>query len=314
MQPTYQPLFGQTRKTNFVQNYTEKSLAPVQRSLTIEPITQQKGKADVSSQSGSFGSVFMARISETGDIQHRALPFSAVQWYSYQILLALQYLHERNICHRDIKLQNLLITDHNINTDEKEQIDDIQNEYSRQFGDLKVCDFGSAKYLKEGESSVAYICSRFYRAPELVLGATEYNCSIDMWSFGCVLGELLLGHPMFPGETSSDQFVEIVKQIGTPSINDLRAMAVNNDVINMMRYSDQNEDTGEQEQEKEGDSKDGQKEIRCQNIPAMPMELIFSEDVDKRAISLLSQVLVYNPDLRLTATQALQHPMFSFAQ
>lgn len=59
-----------------------------------------------------------------------------------------------------------------------------------------------------------------------------------MWSFGCVLGELLLGHPMFPGETSSDQFVEIVKQIGTPSINDLRAMAVNNDVINMMRYSD----------------------------------------------------------------------------
>lgn len=58
---------------------------------------------------------------------------------------------------------------------------------------LKVCDFGSAKMLVPGEPNIAYICSRYYRAPELIFGATEYTSAIDMWSTGCVMAELLLG-------------------------------------------------------------------------------------------------------------------------
>jgi serine/threonine protein kinase len=58
---------------------------------------------------------------------------------------------------------------------------------------LKLCDFGSAKHLIQGEANVAYICSRYYRAPELIFGSTEYTFAIDVWSVGCVIAELLLG-------------------------------------------------------------------------------------------------------------------------
>lgn len=85
----------------------------------------------------------------------------------------MAYLHALGICHRDIKPQNLLV--------------DSNNHV------LKVCDFGSAKRLIKGEVNVSYICSRYYRAPELIFGATEYNNSIDVWSVGCVMAELLLG-------------------------------------------------------------------------------------------------------------------------
>jgi serine/threonine protein kinase len=58
---------------------------------------------------------------------------------------------------------------------------------------LKLCDFGSAKVLVKGEPNISYICSRYYRAPELIFGATEYTTAIDIWSAGCVLAELMLG-------------------------------------------------------------------------------------------------------------------------
>ena len=76
----------------------------------------------------------------------------------YQLFRALAYLHSLDICHRDVKPQNLLV--------------------DPEAGVLKLIDFGSAKVLMEGESNVAYICSRFYRAPELIFGATNYTTSI----------------------------------------------------------------------------------------------------------------------------------------
>lgn len=76
---------------------------------------------------------------------------------------------------------------------------------------LKLCDFGSAKAFVNGEPNVAYICSRFYRAPELILGATNYSTEIDIWSAGCVLAELLVGNPFFPGSSGVEQLVEIIK-------------------------------------------------------------------------------------------------------
>lgn len=58
---------------------------------------------------------------------------------------------------------------------------------------------------------MSYICSRYYRAPELIFGATDYTSNIDIWSAGCVLAELLLGQPIFPGDSGVDQLVEIIK-------------------------------------------------------------------------------------------------------
>jgi serine/threonine protein kinase len=71
---------------------------------------------------------------------------------------------------------------------------------------------------------VAYICSRYYRAPELIFGATDYSPAIDVWSSGCVIAELMLGEPIFPGESSLDQLVEIIKILGTPTLDQVKEM------------------------------------------------------------------------------------------
>lgn len=81
-----------------------------------------------------------------------------VKLYIYQLFRSLAYIHSQGICHRDIKPQNLLLDP---NT-----------------GVLKLCDFGSAKILIENEPNVSYICSRYYRAPELIFGATNYTTKI----------------------------------------------------------------------------------------------------------------------------------------
>jgi glycogen synthase kinase 3 beta len=88
-------------------------------------------------------------------------------------------------------------------------------------------DFPSAKILVAGEPNVSYICSRYYRAPELIFGATNYTISIDIWSTGCVMAELMLSQPLFPGESGIDQLVEIIKVLGTPSKEQLVSMNPN---------------------------------------------------------------------------------------
>ena len=93
-----------------------------------------------------------------------ALPLLYVKLYLYQLSRALSHIHALGICHRDIKPQNLLVNPEN--------------------QQLKLCDFGSAKALVKGEPNVSYICSRYYRAPELIFGSTDYSTAIDIWSQG----------------------------------------------------------------------------------------------------------------------------------
>ncbi|XP_016968507.3 glycogen synthase kinase-3 alpha [Drosophila biarmipes] len=100
-----------------------------------------------------------------------------VRILSYQIFRGLGYLHTLGICHRDIKPENLLMDNHKMV--------------------LKLSDFGSAKLLVPNEPSLSYICSRLYRAPELFAKCELYDCSVDIWSAGCVLAELLKGFPLF---------------------------------------------------------------------------------------------------------------------
>ena len=96
-------------------------------------------------------------------------------------------MHTKNICHRDLKPENILL----VNKNGQEEI--------------KICDLGAAKVLatsskKEGPLNTPYVVSRYYRAPELIMGSNKNDCSIDIWSVGCMLFELITRTPLFPGE------------------------------------------------------------------------------------------------------------------
>lgn len=83
--------------------------------------------------------------------------------------------------------------------------------------ELRICDFGSAKIFQSNERNVSYICSRYYRAPELLFSYSLYQSEIDVWSAGCILAEFLTREPIFPGDSALEQLIEIIKVIGTPT-------------------------------------------------------------------------------------------------
>ncbi|XP_051863264.1 protein kinase shaggy isoform X6 [Drosophila albomicans] len=190
----------------------------------------------------------------------QTIPINFIRLYMYQLFRSLAYIHSLGICHRDIKPQNLLL-------DPETAV-------------LKLCDFGSAKQLLHGEPNVSYICSRYYRAPELIFGAINYTTKIDVWSAGCVLAELLLGQPIFPGDSGVDQLVEVIKVLGTPTREQIREMNPN--------YT----------------------EFKFPQIKSHPWQKVFRIRTPTEAINLVSQLLEYTPSARITPLKACAHPFF----
>jgi len=192
--------------------------------------------------------------------QKQTIPVVFIKLYMYQLFRSLAYIHSNGICHRDIKPQNLLLDPDS--------------------GVLKLCDFGSAKHLVRGEPNVSYICSRYYRAPELIFGATDYTTNIDVWSAGCVFAELMLGQPIFPGDSGVDQLVEIIKVLGTPTREQIKEMNPN--------YT----------------------EFKFPQIKAHPWPKVFRARTSPEAIDLVSRLLEYTPSARITPLQACAHTFF----
>lgn len=200
------------------------------------------------------------RISKHYSKVKTPIPTIYIKLYVYQLLRSLAYIHSLGICHRDIKPQNLLL-------DPSTQV-------------LKLCDFGSAKVLVREEPNISYICSRYYRAPELIFGATDYLPAIDVWSSGCVMAELMLGHPLFPGESGVDQLVEIIKVLGTPTKDEIMAMNRN--------YT----------------------EFKFPQIKSLSWSKVFRHRTTPESIDLVSKMLQYSPAKRLKPMEGLAHPFF----
>lgn len=136
------------------------------------------------------------------------LSIDHAQYFIYQLLRGLKYIHSADVIHRDLKPSNLLV---NSNCD------------------LKICDFGLARGIGEKQTEgqggtmllTEYVVTRWYRAPEIMLACHEYSKPIDMWSVGCIFAELIQRKPYFPGEDYIDQLTIICDKLGKLSEQDL---------------------------------------------------------------------------------------------
>jgi serine/threonine protein kinase len=123
----------------------------------------------------------------------------SLQYFLYQILRGLKFIHSANVIHRDLKPSNLLL---NANCD------------------LKICDFGLARPSSESDMMTEYVVTRWYRAPELLLNSTDYSAAIDVWSVGCIFMELINRQPIFPGRDHMHQMRLITEVINLPELID----------------------------------------------------------------------------------------------
>lgn len=195
---------------------------------------------------------------------------SHFQYFMYQILAGVNYIHSANVIHRDLKPCNILI---NKNCE------------------IKICDFGLGRAIpkdvwdnnKESDGNLTeYVVTRWYRAPEIVLTPSKYSKAVDVWSIGCIFAELLGRTTLFRGEDYLDQIKKIINVLGSPTDEDLFYITI----------------------------PDAKKFItdlpKCQKIP---FNKIYP-NANPLAIDLLEKMLVFNPLKRITIQECLEHPYF----
>lgn len=191
-------------------------------------------------------------------IRNQSLDSEQVMFLVYQILRALKYLHSADIIHRDLKPSNIAVNEE---------------------CELKILDFGLARQ-RQGDMT-GYVATRWYRAPDVLLQWCEYDASVDIWSVGCIMGELLTGTALFMGDHHLDQIKRIFKVTGRPSpelLNSYRSEEARAFILNNIEdykpidfntwIPNQNDDT----------------------------------------IDLLKRMLTLDPSKRITAQDALEHP------
>lgn len=190
-------------------------------------------------------------------IRTQRLSDNHVQFLVYQILRGLKYIHSAGVIHRDLKPSNIAVNE------------DCE---------LKILDFGLARPTET--EMTGYVATRWYRAPEIMLNWMHYNQTVDIWSVGCIMAELLTGRTLFPGTDHIHQLNLVMEILGTPSEEFMAKIT----------------------------SESARSYIR--SLPAMRRKDLRQviTGANPQAISLLEQMLEIDSDVRITAEKALAHP------
>ncbi|KAI9141280.1 Pkinase-domain-containing protein, partial [Paraphysoderma sedebokerense] len=210
----------------------------------------------------------------SGILTHPSVRFGPehIKCLARQLVEGLSFLHKKGVLHRDIKGSNLLLSSS---------------------GELKLADFGLARSVFEQLVSTATlrklsdltnrVITIWYRPPELLLGGTKYGPEVDMWSAGCILLELFLRKPAFPGTDELSQLEYIYKVCGTPNPADWP------EVVDLPWYE----------------------MIKPKETKTRRFKETFEKYMSPASLDLIDNLLQLNPAHRLTAVQALQHPYFT---
>lgn len=190
-------------------------------------------------------------------IKTQRLSDDHVQFLVYQILRGMKYIHSAGIIHRDLKPSNIAVNE------------DCE---------LKILDFGLARHTED--QMTGYVATRWYRAPEIVLNWMHYGQTVDVWSVGCIMAEMLTGKALFPGNDHIDQLTRVLSLVGTPNqklLDKISSPEARNYVASMPKWP--------------------KKDFREVFIGANPL-----------AIDLMERMLDLDSETRITAEQALAHP------
>ena len=200
------------------------------------------------------------------------IPIDTIKLITKQMLLGLDYCHKKNIVHRDLKPENVLLTDE---------------------GNVKLCDFGSSKCIdeKKGTTSTPYTVSRYYRAPELFLGKIDYNSKIDIFATGCIIAELFMLTPLFPGKTEGLELFEHICLLGNPGREYFEQFPLPKNYVDYL------------EQFQINNTAQLEKIINENNF--------YSQKDASEAADLILNMLNWDIDRRYSAEQCLSHPFIS---
>ncbi|ETO32077.1 hypothetical protein RFI_05040, partial [Reticulomyxa filosa] len=184
--------------------------------------------------------------------------------FLYQLCDGIHYCHKQHVLHRDLKPQNLLLTNVTLK------------------GQLKLADFGLARAFGIPVRSFTHeVVTLWYRPPDVLLGSKHYNTSVDMWSIGCIFAEMLTGRPLFPGTSEKDQLHKIFQLLGTPTTDVWSGME------NLPQYKP--------------------------DFPiyeAKDLGKLFTM-LDSTGVDILKSFLQHDPDKRISAAEAMNHPFLA---
>ncbi|PWN33436.1 Pkinase-domain-containing protein, partial [Meira miltonrushii] len=213
-----------------------------------------------------FNEIYLVLEASEADLSQiirsgQSLSDAHLQYFVAQILRGVRYMHAAKIIHRDMKPGNLLVNG------------DCQ---------LKLCDFGLARAFRDDSGPLTeYVATRWYRAPEIMLCFKKgYGPSIDIWSVGCILAELLGGKPIFAGKDYVDQIARINNVLGSPPKSTI---------------------------EKIGSERARTYVESLPHMPKVPFAQLYPK-ANSQAIDLLEKMLCWDPEERISAADALHHP------